>query len=38
MRRSVALVLAIGLLFMGMTHMAAAYNRTVLIENFTNWG
>ena len=38
MRKSVAMVLAAGLLFMGLTHLAMAYNRTVVVENFTNWG
>jgi hypothetical protein len=38
MRKSVALILATGLLFMGLTHLAVAYNRTVVVENFTNWG
>ena len=38
MRKSAMMILAAGLLFMGLTHLAAAYNRTVVVENFTNWG
>ncbi len=38
MRKNLALLLAAGLLFMGLSHLALAYQRTVLVENFTNWG
>jgi len=38
MRKTVLLILAAGLLFLGLTHLAMAYQRTVLVENFTNWG
>lgn len=38
MRKELAIILATALLFMGLAHLAAAYDRTVLIESFTNWG
>jgi len=38
MRKTMLMILALGLLFMGMSNIASAYTRTVLVENFTNWG
>ena len=38
MRKELAIVLVTALLFMGLSHLAAAYDRTVLVESFTNWG
>lgn len=38
MRKALLMILALGLLFMGMSHVASAYTRTVIVENFTNWG
>lgn len=38
MRKSMSILIAAGLLFLGLTGLAAAYQRTVLVENFTNWG
>ena len=38
MKKCFTWMMALTLLFMGMTQLAAAYERTVLIENFTNWG
>lgn len=38
MRKNHALVLVTGVLFMGLVNLAAAYDRTVLVEDFTNWG
>lgn len=38
MRKSLSVMLAAGLLFYGLAHLAAAYDRTVLVESFTNWG
>jgi hypothetical protein len=38
MRKSLVLLLAAGLLFLGLASIAQAYQRTVLVENFTNWG
>lgn len=38
MREKLAFALVITLLFLGLTNLASAYQRTVLVENFTNWG
>lgn len=38
MRKTLAMILAAGLLFLGLANLAVAYQRTVLVENFTNWG
>ena len=38
MKRNLAIILASTLLFMGLANIAAAYDRTVLMENYTNWG
>ncbi len=38
MRKTLCLLFAAGLLFLGLANIAAAYQRTVLVENYTNWG
>jgi len=38
MNRKICVALAALLLFLGLANLAAAYDRTVLVENFTNWG
>ncbi len=38
MREKLAFILIGLLLFLGITQLAVAYQRTVLVENFTNWG
>ena len=38
MNQRIYLALAVFLLFLGLANLAAAYDRTVLVENFTNWG
>ena len=38
MRKDMAIVLAAALLFLILAHLATAYDRTVLVESFTNWG
>lgn len=38
MRRELAIILCAALLFLGLANLASAYQRTVLVENFTNWG
>jgi hypothetical protein len=38
MRKALILLSAAGLLFLGLAGLAQAYQRTVLVENFTNWG
>ncbi len=38
MRKTLMLLMVAGLLFLGLASLAAAYQRTVLVENFTNWG
>ena len=38
MRKVLFLLFAAGLLFLGLGNIASAYQRTVLVENFTNWG
>jgi len=38
MRKALVLIFAVGLLFLGLANLANAYQRTVLVENFTNWG
>ncbi len=38
MNKQIAIVLAALLLFLGLSNLASAYQRTVLVENFTNWG
>ena len=37
MNKLIQITMAATLLFLGMTNLAAAYDRTVLVENFTNW-
>jgi len=38
MHRKTCVALAALVLFLGLANLAAAYDRTVLVENFTNWG
>ncbi len=38
MRKAMFVLFAAGLLFLGLATVASAYQRTVLVENFTNWG
>jgi hypothetical protein len=38
MGKKLAFVLTAMLLFCGSANLASAYQRTVLVENFTNWG
>lgn len=38
MKKLIQISMAATLLFLGLTNLAAAYDRTVLVENFTNWG
>ncbi len=38
MIRKIFVTLAALLLFLGLSNLALAYDRTVLVENFTNWG
>jgi hypothetical protein len=38
MQKMLASTMLVALLFLGLANLAAAYDRTVLVENFTNWG
>lgn len=38
MRKTLTILFAAALLFLGLTNLAVAYQRTVVVENFTNWG
>ena len=38
MRRIVTFSLTAGMLLLGLSTLATAYPRTVLLEDFTNWG
>ena len=38
MRKGLLLLFAASLLFLGLANLVGAYQRTVLVENFTNWG
>lgn len=38
MRKASFVLLGVGLLLLAMTITAGAYPRTVLMEDFTNWG
>jgi hypothetical protein len=38
MRKTLIILFSATLLFLGLANLAAAYDRTVVVENFTNWG
>lgn len=38
MKKHLTILFLSALLFLGLTNLVAAYDRTVLMENFTNWG
>jgi Mn2+/Fe2+ NRAMP family transporter len=38
MRKALFLLFVAGLLFLGLANLVGAYPRTVVVENFTNWG
>lgn len=38
MKRITAIAWITMLLFLALSNLASAYQRTVLVENFTNWG
>jgi len=38
MRRIITISLTAGMLLLGLSTLALAYPRTVLLEDFTNWG
>lgn len=38
MRKTLTILFSVALLFLGLANLAAAYQRTVVVENFTNWG
>lgn len=38
MRKKLAVILGIALMFVGLVSLVGAYPRAVVMENFTNWG